>query len=219
MFLPFPLIQIPNAEQLLYLILYLSLAYSILYLIFFAYPYSFHVVLHWETGVSSLPFLSILIGLLLACLILTIYYATYFRKVLILSKRPLLPEARLPPMILGSLLLPSGLFFFAWTSSPSITWIPQVLSGILIGIGIFLVFLPGLTYIVDAYLTNANSALAAAGFARAAMAAGFPMFSLYMYRGLGVQWATSTLGFVCLAMVPGPVVFWVWGKKLRAKGR
>lgn len=122
-------------------------------------------------------------------------------------------------MIVGSILLPIGLFWFAWTSDRDITWVPQVVSGIFTGMGIFLVFLPGQIYIVDVYLLNANSALAATAFVRSAMAAGFPMFATYMYKDLGVAWATSLLGFLCIAMMPFPILFWIYGEKLRMKGK
>lgn len=95
----------------------------------------------------------------------------------------------------------------------------QIASGVCIGMGIFLVFLPAQVYIIDCYLMNANSALAATSFARALMAAGFPLFATYMYKDLGVDWATSLLGFLCLAMIPFPVMFWFYGEKLRKKGK
>jgi DHA1 family multidrug resistance protein-like MFS transporter len=69
---------------------------------------------------------------------------------------------------------------------------------------------------VDVYLLNANSAIAINTFIRSAVAAGFPMFATYMYVGLGVDWATSLLAFVCIALIPFPLVFWYYGKKIRS---
>jgi DHA1 family multidrug resistance protein-like MFS transporter len=119
-------------------------------------------------------------------------------------------------MIAGSLILPIGLFWFAWTSHPDIHWAPQVVSGIFIGLGIILIFMSGVTYMVDVYLLNANSAIAINTFIRSAVAAGFPMFATYMYTSLGVDWATSLLAFVCIALIPFPLVFWFYGKKIRS---
>lgn len=198
---------------------YSSFVYSILYLIFEAYPYSFQIVRGWESGIASLPFLGILGGILICCVFIAVDTKTRFQRELTRSNKLVLPEARLPPMIVGSFLLPIGLFWFAWTSSPTITWVPQVLSGILIGCGIFLVFLPSQIYIIDVYLLNANSALAATACARALMAAGFPLFATYMYERLGVAWATSLLGFICIAMIPFPILFYIYGEKLRARGK
>jgi len=75
-------------------------------------------------------------------------------------------------MMVGGVALPAGLFWFAWTSSPNISWVPQVLSGIPIGFGVYLIFLQGLNYIVDVYLMFANSAIAANTFLRSLFGAG-----------------------------------------------
>ena len=69
------------------------------------------------------------------------------------------------------------------------------------------------------YLLNANSALAARAFARALMAAGFPLFATYMYERLGVAWATSVLEIICIAMIQFPILFYIYGEKLRARGK
>jgi DHA1 family multidrug resistance protein-like MFS transporter len=173
----------------------------------------------WTATQGALTFLSIGLGILLCCVYIGIDTRVRFNPLLARSDKFVNPEARLPPMIVGSILLPIGLFWFAWTSSPSICAISQVAAGICIGMGIFLVFLPAQVYVIDCYLMNANSALAATSFARALMASGFPLFAIYMYTDLGVDWATSLLGFLCVGMIPFPLLFWVYGEKLRAKGK
>jgi DHA1 family multidrug resistance protein-like MFS transporter len=40
-----------------------------------------------------------------------------------------------------------------------------------------------------------------------------------MFEGLGSQWACSLLGFVCLIMVPVPIVFYLKGKTIRSWSR
>ncbi|KAJ5042450.1 uncharacterized protein L3040_004998 [Drepanopeziza brunnea f. sp. 'multigermtubi'] len=199
--------------------LYSSLVYSILYLIFFAYPFSFQLVRGWSAGVSSLPFLGIFMGIVACCLYIAIDNNTRFARLLAAFPHPFIPESRLPPVMIGSVLLPAGLFWFAWPSDPSISWVLQVISGVFIGCGIYLVFLPSQIYVVDTYLLDANSALATSSCVRAAMAASFSLFATHMYEDLGVDWATSLLGFLCLAMMPFSVLFWLYGERLRMKGR
>jgi DHA1 family multidrug resistance protein-like MFS transporter len=210
-----PLIMIVKEPILIILTLYMSLVYGILYLTFEAYPISFEMDRGWSPGLASLPFIAIFIGVVLACAIIGTFSKTWYAKRLIESGK-LNPEDRLPPMIAGSLILPIGLFWFAWTSHPDTHWAPQVVSGIFIGLGIILIFMSGVTYMVDVYLLNANSAIAINTFIRSAVAAGFPMFATYMYVGLGVDWATSVLAFVCIALIPFPLVFWYYGKKIRS---
>ena len=69
-------------------------------------------------------------------------------------------------MIWGAILFPIGVFWFAWTSYPSINPWPQILSGIPIGAGLQMIYLQGLAYLVDVYTINANSGLAANAFVR-----------------------------------------------------
>lgn len=214
-----PIVMLVEEPILASLTVYLSLVYGILYLIFFAYPFSFEEVRQWKEGTAALPFIAVFIGIALACLGMGIDTKTRFQRLLAASGGGIIPEARLPPMIVGAFLLPIGLFWFAWTSNRNIHWAPQVVSGVFIGAGILAIFLPGLNYIVDCYLLNANSALAANTFARSLFAAAFPLFATYMYQNLGVAWATSLLGFLSLAMIPFPIGFYIYGKKFRSRGK
>lgn len=78
-----------------------------------------------------------------------------------------------------------------------------------------MVFMPAVIYLIDVYLFDANSALAANTFVRSLIAAVFPLFASFMYRDLGTQWATSLLAFLCLALVPATVVLYKYGAKIR----
>lgn len=49
------------------------------------------------------------------------------------------------------------------------------------------------------------------------MAAAFPLFSRQMFLGMGIQWAATLLGCVAAVLVPIPVIFWFYGKRLRMK--
>ena len=201
--------------QLIILTIYMSLVYGILYLTFEAYPISFELDRGWSPGLASLPFISLFIGVVIACISIGVFSKTWYAKRLIRTKT-LNPEDRLPTMIAGSIILPIGLLWFAWTSHASTIWVPQVIAGIFIGLGIILIFMSGVVYMVDVYLLNANSAIAINTFLRSLVAAGFPLFATYMYEGLGVDWATSVLAFVCIALIPFPLVFWFYGKKIRS---
>lgn len=49
--------------------------------------------------------------------------------------------------------------------------------------------------------------------------AAFPLFGTYMYNKLGVDWASSLLGFLSIVMVPIPIVFYFFGAKIRGLSR
>lgn len=180
-----PFIMLVREPILLLITLYLSYVYGILYLFFTAYPISFQEERGWNQGVGALPFLGILIGILLGSL--TIVYMTKTRFARKFKKHgKVIPEERLVPMMYGAIIFPIGLFWFAWTSNPHITWVPQAISGIFIGWGILMIFLQGLNYLIDVYKWHANSAIAANTLLRALAGAGFPLFARAMYSKLGV---------------------------------
>jgi len=204
---------------LLAITIYLALIYGILYLFFEAYPISFGEVRGWTSlGVAALPFIGILIGVVLGvCLIIYTTKTRFARKLAKHGK--VVPEERLVPMMVASVLLPIGLFWFGWTSSPNISWVPQVIAGVPIGLGILVIFMQGLNYIIDVYMMFANSAIAANTLVRSALGGSFPLFATQMYQNLGVNWASSVLGFITVAMIPIPILFYIYGAKIRAMSK
>jgi len=194
---------------------YMALIYGILYLFFEAYPIAFEDVRGYSLGVGSLPFLSIIVGVVLGSSIIIYMTRTRFARKLEESGGKPVPEERLPAMIIGGILFPIGLFWFAWTSNPEIIWVPQVLAGIPIGAGVLMIFMQGLNYIIDVYMMHANSAIAANTFLRSLAGAGFPLFATPMFKNLGVDWASSLLGFLAVACIPFPVLFFIYGPRIR----
>lgn len=49
------------------------------------------------------------------------------------------------------------------------------------------------------------------------LAASFPLFTRQMFQGMGIQWASTLLGCVAAVLVPIPVIFYFFGKRLRMK--
>jgi len=84
--------------------------YGILYLLFSAYPITFQMQRGYNAGVGALPFLSILIGVVLGCLIITWLTLTRFKRKF-KEEGHVVPEERLVPMIIGGAALPIGLFW------------------------------------------------------------------------------------------------------------
>ena len=40
-----------------------------------------------------------------------------------------------------------------------------------------------------------------------------------MFNGMGIEWAATLLGLLATCMVPIPVLFYIYGKRLRAKSK
>lgn len=218
-FLLKPTIIMIHEPMLMVMTLYISAAYGLIYLTFYAFPFSFTITRRWKPTVGSLPFLSMLIGILVSCYAVALYSKYYYSPRLRKRRGQVRPEDRLPPIMLGGFILPASLFWFAWTSNPHVMWVPQVISAFFVGSGIMLIFTNGIAFIIDVYLSNAASAMAANTSVRSIVAAGLPLAGPSMYRNLGDQWATSTLGFICIALMPAPFVFYKYGETLRARSR
>lgn len=82
------------------------------------------------------------------------------------------------------------------------------------------VFISAALYLIDVYgpLSGA-SAMAAIGILRYTLGAAFPLFTVQMYEELGIKWATGLLAFVCVAMLPIPLVFYRYGPAIRRRSR
>ncbi|KAF9637313.1 putative mfs multidrug protein [Lasiodiplodia theobromae] len=213
-----PFAMIVLEPILLLITLYMAVVYGILYLFFESYPIAFQETRGWNEGVGALPFLSITVGVVIGGAVIAFTTKTRFKRKMEKHGK-VIPEERLIPMIIGGFLFPAGMFWFAWTSSPNINPWPQIVAGVPIGAGILMIFLQGLNYIIDVYMMNANSAIAANTFLRSFAGAGFPLFAVALYHTLGVDWATSLLAFIAVALFPVPILFYMYGARIRKLSR
>jgi len=199
--------------------LYLAIVYATLYMLFGAFPIVFQQERGWSPGVSGLAFLGVLVGFMIALLYVIFYENPRYAKKLA-KEGWLPPEQRLPPAILGGILLPIGLFSFAWTASPArIHWIAPIICSAPFGCGMVLVFLSCFNYLIDSYLLYAASVLAANSVLRSLFGVGFPLFVSPMFRNLGVNWACTLIAFLALACAPLPLIFYGKGQTVRRKSK
>jgi hypothetical protein len=196
--------------------IYMSIIYGTLYMLFAAYPIVFQQVRGWSEGIGGLAFLGILVGMIIAVAYTFPENFRYAKKCAETTDR-LAPELRLPPSMVGGIALPIGLFWFAWTNSPSIHWMASVAAGAPFGFGMVLVFLSVFNYLIDSYTIFAASVLAANSALRSLFGMAFPLFTTYMYENLGIHWASSIPAFLSLACVPFPFIFYKYGARIRKR--
>lgn len=127
------------------------------------------------------------------------------------------PEQRLHAAMVSCAALPIGLFWFAWTNSPSVHWSVSVIATAPFGFGMVLVFLSIMNYLIDAYVIYAASVLAANSVLRSLFGAAFPLFTTYMFENLGIHWASTIPAFLALACVPFPFLFFKFGPQIRKR--
>ncbi|KAK3170969.1 hypothetical protein OEA41_003053 [Lepraria neglecta] len=214
-----PLRLLVTEPIVLLLSIYMAFIYGLLYLFLTAYPIVFQQTHHFNPGVGGLPYLGMVFGMLLAGAYIAYTQGDYNKK-LAANNGVTIPEWRLPPAIIGGVSFTCGLFWFGWSGyKEDIHWIVPTLSGLLTGFGLLSIFLQSLNYLVDAYLMFAASAIAANTFLRSLAGAVFPLFSMYMFSALGVNWAGTLLGFVALVLAPIPFIFWKYGAKIRQRSK
>ena len=100
--------------------IYTAFIYGILYLFLEAYPIVFAQYRGINMAVATLPYIGLIIGVLIGCGIVIFFEPRYNRKLKENNNIPV-PEQRLLPMMVGAVIFPIGLFWFAWTGNyPSI---------------------------------------------------------------------------------------------------
>ncbi|KAK9452920.1 major facilitator superfamily domain-containing protein [Dipodascopsis uninucleata] len=202
-------------ELIVFLIaIYMSVIYGLLYMFFFAYPVVFVEDKGYSFGITGLMFIPIAAGVVIAALISPLVNRHYMKLSNKYNGRPP-AEVRLIPMMISCWFIPVGLFIFAWTSYPSLTWVGPCLAGLPCGIGFCLLYNAANNYLVDSYQHYAASALAAKTFLRSLWGAAVPLFTIQMYHRLGNQWASSLLAFISLACCAIPYLFYLYGAKIR----
>ena len=195
--------------------IYLAIVYGTLYLMFAAFPIVFQRGRGWSAGIGGLAFIGVAVGMLFAVAYSMFDNRRYARVAAASPGGMAPPEARLPPAIIGSVLLPIGLFWFAWTNGPEIHWVVPIIASGFFAAGLVSVFLSLLSYMIDSYTVFAASVLAANSVLRSLFGAAFPLFTTYMYQDLGIHWASSIPAFLALACTPFPLLFYIYGARIR----
>jgi Major Facilitator Superfamily len=154
----------------------MAIIYGTLYMMFAAFPIVYQQNRGWSEGIGGLAFIGIAVGMM-AAIVYNIPDNNRYNRVADKNGGNAPPEARLPPSMIGSVFLPIGLFWFAWTNYPSIHWSVSVIGTAPFGFGMVLVFLSIMNYLIDAYTIYAASVLAANSVLRSLFGAVFPLFT------------------------------------------
>ncbi|KAL2847783.1 major facilitator superfamily domain-containing protein [Aspergillus pseudoustus] len=205
-----------------FICLYCGFQFALLYTFIVASPRVFASAYNFSPSAQGLSFLGMVAGCILApCILFTVDRIVRSRPNLRIrnnNTEDTTPELRLYTAMFGSLVLPIGLFIFAWTARPSIHWIVPILAQGTAFLGSMLIYVPCNFYMLDVYGSKYGaSASGASSLTRYALSTAFPLFVPQMYNALGVGWATSLLGFVAVAMSPIPWAFFYAGPRLRAR--
>lgn len=131
--------------------LHMSIVYGTLYMFFAAIPIVFQGTRGWNEGLAGLPFVGVTIGVCLATVLSGVDNKRFVRlcETMEAKGETVEPEARLSTSMVGSVVLPIGLFLFAWTTYPSVHWIAPVIGALLFSCGLVLNFISQISYLID----------------------------------------------------------------------
>lgn len=165
---------------------------------------------------AGLSFLGSGVGTL-AGLVYTGIFSDRSIKLVIKAGRQPRPEDRLPMNITvpAALSIPAGLFIYGWGADKQVHWIVPEIGTAFTGFGMIGIVMCVQTYLVDAFTIHAASVIAASAVLRSIFGALFPLFGLNLYKKLGLGWGNSLLGFIALALAPVPLVFRIYGERIR----
>ncbi|KAI0970658.1 putative MFS transporter [Xylaria arbuscula] len=196
--------------------LYAAFMFGLAYILFTTFPAVFEEQYGFGPSISGLSYLGLGVGMIISIGL----FAVLSDKLLHQPRGGTVarPELRLILMIWSSPVVPIGFFWYGWSAQRHDHWIVPILGTLVIGLGSFLVLLPGQLYLVDAFgAESAASVLAANTVLRSLFGAFLPLAGPPLYNSLDLGWGNSVLAFIALAFVPVPFLFYKYGEKLRAK--
>jgi hypothetical protein len=213
--------------------LYHAFIYGLLFVLLEILPHIYQTTyINLSLSLAGLSFVAPWVGNILGVLIYFGYFKPayqaaqqrlYKSNAALPYPRPdlqLKPEAHLPGVILSSLLVPLGMFWFALACDrPALHVVVPQLSGVPIGMGMTLLQLSLSNYYIDLYPSLSASALAANVFARSVLATWTPTFGFPMYNSLGARNASLVLAGVGCLGIPAGVVLFVCGQRIRRASR
>ncbi|KAK0637700.1 Efflux pump rdc3 [Lasiodiplodia hormozganensis] len=195
---------------------FIAIIYALLYLLFSTFSFVFGENYGFGSGTVGLSYIGIGIGMFIG-LVLVGQTSDRLIGKLQSAGKPTRPEDRLPVWLVGpaALCIPVGLFIYGWTTEKHIHWAVPMFGTLIIGVGLLSCMLCIQTYLVDPFTIHASSAMAANTLVRSTLGATLPLCALEMYDALGLGWGNSILAFIALAVVPVPVLFSLYGERIR----
>ena len=160
------------------LAIYLAITYGLTYLVLSTLSSVFTSVYHESIGISGLNYISIAVGCYIGAQTSAFVTDRVYRK--LTARDPEgkgRPEFRIPFILVGAALVPTGILWYGWSAEAHAHWIVPNLGMSVFSAGLVVVVTSMQAYILDTYTRYAASALAAVGFLRAMAGFGFPLFA------------------------------------------
>ena len=198
---------------------YLVLLYVLLFSFLSGFDYVFKATYELPIGFVGSCFGAIAAGTTFIALFAPVFFGWTRHKTEHIQGASVQPEFRLWPGIVAAPLLPIALFWLGWTNYRSISIWSGLAACFVFGIVLVSIYISSYEYIIDSYGDHAASALSSITFVRYIVAGGMVMAARPMYEGIGVHWTMTWLGCCATILAPAPLLFKLYGKKLREKSK
>ncbi|KFA80394.1 hypothetical protein S40288_10204 [Stachybotrys chartarum IBT 40288] len=215
--LPLPATFFRTEPVIIVLGLYLVLLYILLFTFLSGFDYIFKETYDLSPGIQGSCFASIAVGSTAFAFCTPGLYSWARGHTEFVRGAPLKPEFRLWPAIVTAPLLPVSLFWLGWSNYPSISIWSGLGACFVFGVALTAIYVSSYEYITDSYRNHSAIALASITMARYLIAGGMVMAARPMYEGIGVHWTMTLLGCIAVLLTPAPILFWLYGPKLRKK--
>lgn len=172
---------------------------------------------HFSSFQIAFTYLMPAVGFIIAAASVIPFIDTIYNKLADQYDNDGVPEYRLPLANVGAVLLPISLFWFAWTVEFHVHWFPTLFATFFFGSAQVIIFNTVQNYYIDSFEKYAASAIAAGAFLRSVIGGIIPLFIPSMFDALGYGWGLSVFGFVTLALMPAPLIFYYYGGRIREK--
>lgn len=233
-----PLTMLFTSPIVFFLSLYTAMLFGELYLFITTFPTVFQDKYHFSTSVSGLAYLGLGVGAFLGLVLAGKMSDPLYKTLTAKNNGVTAPEYRLPPLLLTSPLVAIAFFAYGWSVQEHVHWIAPIIFTAIFSMGMMPAFvsasrcsrpLANLSsatnniqisvnmYLVETFGKYSASALAASKVLQSVVGAFLPLAGLPLYDNLGYGWGNSLLGFVALAFIPIPWLFYRYGAVLRGR--
>ncbi|KAK5995506.1 MFS transporter cpaT [Cladobotryum mycophilum] len=212
-----PLVLLTRSPICFIMSFYGALVYGFLNMFFTTFPTVFSDIYGFGPGPTGLTYIGGGLGELMATALAGWVGNTVYHNLTEKSGGVSKPEYRMPGMLLGSITVPIGLFWFGWTAQTRQHWMLPVIGSAIFGFGMMSILLPLQLYFVDAFKYPA-AALASAALFRSLLAFAIPLFAPQMLSAMGLGGTYSFLGGLSIVIgIPLPLWVYMCGERIRAR--
>lgn len=213
-----PLIYLFTEPIVMSFTLWIAMLWGTIFMSVGAIPIAFNEAYGWTTQQGSLVLLILAVGGCLGWLLNLLQERLYDRAWHRHHGQPP-PEARLYLPAFGAVVVPAGLFWFAWGCRNGVHPAVPIIGLVAFAAGVYPIYLGVFVYLADCYQRYSSSALAAQSFMRNLMAGTLALAVPSMYYNLGSPAATSVLAGISAFLGLTPFILLAYGSKIRSMSR